>query len=265
MGKHLFHPTSRLTKVWVGVLIFLSILVVGGLAIFAATNLNDLKAGANKQRLTSKSWDTLIDSVNAQNTALGEKIKQLETGQDQVNQTINNLLGSRNEKIKIGTVNEVCNAKTAGMLRDNRRCLEYCNGSTWKSISCATFDEVPLRTIIATYGADRAIMNRDGRALCNGTSIASQVGGAAVSGNTPNLAGKMLVGAGTFNAATFTDGKEYYTYRGQNYYGAVRHTLTANEMPSHRHTISDPGHFHTAVYGRGVRHRSSGDRYNPIS
>lgn len=115
--------------------------------------------------------------------------------------------------------------------------MEYCNGSAWKSVSCTKHDEIPLRTIIATYGADQKTMNADGWALCNGTSIASQVAGAAIAGNTPNLAGKMLVGAGTYSSATFTAGNEYYTYGGTTYYGEVRHTLTINEMPSHSHSI----------------------------
>jgi hypothetical protein len=106
-------------KIWVSALIFLSTVIIGGLAILAATNLNDLKAGANGYKLSSNSWDTLIDSVKAQNTALGVGLDQLETGLTQFNQTLINLFGSRDEKVRIGTVNESCSAGTAGSLRDN--------------------------------------------------------------------------------------------------------------------------------------------------
>ncbi|MDR2415235.1 MAG: hypothetical protein LBD75_01090 [Candidatus Peribacteria bacterium] len=95
------HQTSLYTKVLVSALIFLSTICVGGLAILTATNLDDLKAGANGHTLTSNSWDTLIDSVKTQNTALGVGLDRLETGLTQFNQTLINLFGSRDEKVRI--------------------------------------------------------------------------------------------------------------------------------------------------------------------
>jgi hypothetical protein len=43
--------------------IFLATVVVGGLAIFAATNLDNLKAGTNGNTLTATSRDSLIEHV----------------------------------------------------------------------------------------------------------------------------------------------------------------------------------------------------------
>ncbi|MDR0651586.1 MAG: hypothetical protein LBG59_09690 [Candidatus Peribacteria bacterium] len=101
MTQHTKTPISLYTKVWVSALIFLSIVMVGGLTILAATNLDELKAGANGHTLTSHSWDSLIDVVKTQNTALGVGLDQLETGLAQFNQTLINLFGSRDEKVRI--------------------------------------------------------------------------------------------------------------------------------------------------------------------
>jgi microcystin-dependent protein len=49
--------------------------------------------------------------------------------------------------------------------------------------------------------------------------------------NLPNLQGRVPVGvSSTYPLATVG--------------GAATHTLTTNEIPSHTHTINDPGHFH---------------------
>ncbi|MDR2415815.1 MAG: hypothetical protein LBD75_04330, partial [Candidatus Peribacteria bacterium] len=70
-------PSYR--KAWMSAGIFLTILVVGGLAIFAASNLDDLKAGANKNTLTATSWDALIEHVKNHDIIIGEGLSKLDT------------------------------------------------------------------------------------------------------------------------------------------------------------------------------------------
>ncbi|MDR0607636.1 MAG: hypothetical protein LBG52_04755 [Candidatus Peribacteria bacterium] len=110
-------------------------------------------------------------------------------------------------------------------------------------------DQIPLGTIIAVKGdvVNKSTMNANGWALCDGSTVSSQVSNADISGSTPNLQGKTLVGAGTLDSATFVAGNSYYTLGGSSYYGEVRHTLTVSEMPSHSHTITDPGHTHELI------------------
>ncbi len=62
-----------------------------------------------------------------------------------------------------------------------------------------------------------------GWTLCDGTD------------NTPNLTDRFIVGAGN-------------TYSVGNTGGYAHVTLTTNQMPTHSHTITDPGHDHY-VYG----------------
>lgn len=102
------------------------------------------------------------------------------------------------------------------------------------------YDQVPLGTIIAVNGAvSQSTMNKEGWARCNGTSITSQVPEADLTGYTPNLAGKTLVGEGTFSSYTFKlgDDNKYSDYS-TTYNGEVRHTLSLPEIPSHNHSVS---------------------------
>lgn len=55
-------------------------------------------------------------------------------------------------------------------------------------------------------------------------------------------AGRVLVGNGTSDQS-FTAGTSG---------GESNHTLSSNEMPSHTHSITDPGHTHTYSWGTGT-------------
>lgn len=54
--------------------------------------------------------------------------------------------------------------------------------------------------------------------------------------NLPNVRGRVPAAIGTSTAGNHTLGERI---------GAETHTLTIDEMPSHNHTITDPGHTHT--------------------
>jgi len=66
----------------------------------------------------------------------------------------------------------------------------------------------------------------DGWQLCDGTN------------NTPDLRGRFVVGFS--NSAPFNE----IDASG----GEKEHTLTVDEMPSHGHSITDPGHFHNSIH-----------------
>jgi microcystin-dependent protein len=102
-------------------------------------------------------------------------------------------------------------------------------------------------------------MNADGWALCNGTSITSQVTNADITGYTPNLAGKTLVGVGTFaSTTTFNLGDDnIYRYDSSTYLGEVRHTLSVYEMPSHSHGVK----WQNADWESGGDRRGDGTIY----
>lgn len=71
----------------------------------------------------------------------------------------------------------------------------------------------------------------DGWILCDGSTILdteSPMNGSA----TPNLTDRFIVGSGSSYAIGATGGEN-------------THTLTTNEMPSHNHGVTDPGHTHT--------------------
>ncbi|MDR0606823.1 MAG: hypothetical protein LBG52_00330 [Candidatus Peribacteria bacterium] len=51
--------------------IFLMTVIIGGLTIFAATNLDNLKAGANGNTLTAANWDSLIEHVKNHDLIIG--------------------------------------------------------------------------------------------------------------------------------------------------------------------------------------------------
>jgi microcystin-dependent protein len=60
--------------------------------------------------------------------------------------------------------------------------------------------------------------------------------------NIPNLRGKAVVGV---------DGSAQFTNLGSTF-GELSHTTTVAEMPSHNHTLHDPGHVHTITPMRVV-------------
>ncbi|MDR0650987.1 MAG: hypothetical protein LBG59_06410 [Candidatus Peribacteria bacterium] len=63
MTKQTTYVQRPYRKAWMSAGIFLATVVVGGLAIFAATNLDNLKAGTNGNTLTATSRDSLIEHV----------------------------------------------------------------------------------------------------------------------------------------------------------------------------------------------------------
>ena len=101
---------------------------------------------------------------------------------------------------------------------------------------------IPLGSIIAMNGSvSQANMNILGRALCDGSSIASQVQDAILQGNTLNLAGRTLVGAGNYardNSISFTLGHvDEYRIGNKMHQAGVTHTLTSEEIPTHSHGV----------------------------
>lgn len=80
---------------------------------------------------------------------------------------------------------------------------------------------IPVGGIIMWSGSTSSIPA--GWALCNGLTVNGHA--------TPDLRGRFIIGAGS-------------TYAVGNTGGSERVTLTTNEMPSHNHGITDPGHTH---------------------
>lgn len=92
---------------------------------------------------------------------------------------------------------------------------------------------IPLGGIIMWSGS--AVPS--GWALCDGAN------------NTPDLRGRFVLGSGTGTNLT-------PRALGQRN-GEETHTLTGNELPSHNHAVTDPGHNHTFTY-----HEATGDGYH---
>ncbi|MDR2190392.1 MAG: hypothetical protein LBP53_04300 [Candidatus Peribacteria bacterium] len=80
-------------KAWMSAGIFLTTVIVGGLAIFAATNLDDLKAGANGNMLTALNRDSLIDHVKNHDLIIGEGLSKLDTDILRVESKVDGLSG----------------------------------------------------------------------------------------------------------------------------------------------------------------------------
>jgi len=112
----------------------------------------------------------------------------------------------------------------------------------WVSTSAA-HESGMLAAWAGTNGAIPA-----GWLLCDGSSVATATypdlftaigytyGGAAANFNLPDLVDVFVRGQSTQTAATG---------------GADSLTLTTAEMPSHTHTVSDPGHSHASIYRLG--------------
>lgn len=130
-------------------------------------------------------------------------------------------------------------------------------------------DQFPTGSIIAYAGTTAP----SGWLLCDGTLngvgtypalysvIQNAFGGIPnINFNLPDLRGKTVIGAGAGPGLT---SRALYGTGGEE-----NHTLTLNEMPSHTHSITDPGHFHTQV-GQGEGYAASnggnGNRANPAN
>ena len=100
---------------------------------------------------------------------------------------------------------------------------------------------IPIGGIILWSGKQSASAPNvpDGWQLCDGTN------------NTPDLRGRFVVGYNSddpsFNAIDASGGEK-------------EHTLTVDEMPSHGHSITDPGHFHNSIHNG-----TGGDTTHPIA
>lgn len=102
---------------------------------------------------------------------------------------------------------------------------------------------IPLGSMIATNGnTSKAEMNERGWALCDGSSILSQVSDAILKGNTLNLAGRTLIGEGNYakdSTISFQLGHvDEYKIGDTVYAGEVQHRLVFAEMPYHTHNIN---------------------------
>lgn len=83
---------------------------------------------------------------------------------------------------------------------------------------------VPIGCILMWSGDERDIP--DGWALCNGSN------------GTPDLRGRFIVGVNrNFSGFTANDARDTYSPKATG--GKERHTLTADELPSHQHGLSD--------------------------
>jgi microcystin-dependent protein len=99
------------------------------------------------------------------------------------------------------------------------------------------FGTIPLGGIIMWSGSTPPA----GWALCDGQTVNSRV--------TPDLRGRFVLASGTGSGLTArTIGQSG---------GEQTHPLTVNEMPSHNHGVTDPGHSHNFTY-----HASEGGGWN---
>ncbi|MDR0368983.1 MAG: hypothetical protein LBH96_00110 [Candidatus Peribacteria bacterium] len=101
---------------------------------------------------------------------------------------------------------------------------------------------IPLGSFIASNGTISQLeMNNQGRALCDGTEITSQVPDAILKGTTLNLAGRTLVGEGIYakdsNIYFQLGHVDQYSIGNDTMKGEVEHKLTFAEIPYHTHKV----------------------------
>ena len=116
---------------------------------------------------------------------------------------------------------------------------------------------IPAGTVIqsAANNVPDGWLNCDGSSLSTSTyshlfgAIGYTYGGSGDNFNLPDLRGRACVGAG--QGAFLTDRTL------GSIGGSETHTLSVNEMPSHNHEITDPGHSHT--WNNGLEGDDSGN------
>ena len=146
------------------------------------------------------------------------------------------------------------------------------NGTVWTSATPPAAGAVVLTGSITAYGGasvPAGYLECDGSAINSSNylalhlAISNLYGGAAYTGagglsfNLPDFRGRSLLGVGAGSGLTSrTAGTKG---------GAQSATLTTNNMPSHNHTIYDPGHSHSgttnyanANHNHGTHHENSG-------
>ncbi len=97
--------------------------------------------------------------------------------------------------------------------------LDLASGTTVGGLAIATGDGVPDGVIVMWSGALEDIP--EGWSLCDGEN------------GTPDLRGRFLVGVADSSTDPGDTG------------GSDSVTLTTDELPSHDHTVNDPGHSHS--------------------
>ena len=133
----------------------------------------------------------------------------------------------------------------------------------------ANGDQFPTASIMPYAGTTAP----SGWLLCDGASYSTTAyptlfsviqysfgGSPMVVFNVPDLRGKTIIGAGAGPGLT---SRALYGTGGEE-----NHILTLNEIPSHTHSINDPGHVHGAVgQGEGfiASNGGNGNRANPAS
>jgi len=106
----------------------------------------------------------------------------------------------------------------------------------------------PIGSIIIWYGAVVDIPT--GWSLCNGQTVGAVT--------TPDLRERFVVGAGGDNSNVV--GTSGYTVDGTGGVNVV--TLTTDQIPSHTHSLSDPGHNHSFNGSNGPDNEAAGG--NPV-
>jgi hypothetical protein len=148
--KQLFNNTKKLLlKPAMSASIFLSLVLIGGISIIAATstktNLETLKSNYHDNMLTSDMWNDLIDAIidlegnfiGSQRTTNGNMIYYTK-GNVGIGTTTPTAKLHVNGGVQIGDTAATCNKAIGGTLKyvDSENCMYFCNGSKWRAMSC---------------------------------------------------------------------------------------------------------------------------------